>query len=166
MNRLVLGLMFVCVAACLAAAVGYAEDSSSSLKVGDRIELQLTGRPATDFIRLVGRPLPIKTFGYAKQTGLALNSRVISIDDDNVTAEYYHNPASKNEEPMILTITLVRPLEDVQYQATTPSSGRVGLREKQNNSKQPPFPALPFLRHDSYDGLKVRAWTVAREIPK
>ncbi|WP_237226326.1 hypothetical protein [Rubinisphaera sp. JC750] len=166
MNRFVLGLMFACVAACVAASVGYAEDSPSSLKVGDRIELQLTGRPAADFIRLVGRPLPIKTFDDTKQTGLAVNSRVISIDDDNLTAEYYHNPASKNEEPMILTITVVRPLKDVQYRTTTPSSGRVGLREKQNNSSQPTTPALPFLRHNSYDGLKVRAWSVAYEIPK
>lgn len=162
MKRFALGLMLV----CLSAAVTHAEDSPSPLKVGDRIELQLTGRPAADFIRLVGRPLPIKTFGDIKQTGLALNSRVISIDEGNVTAEYYHNPASKNEKPTILTITVVRPLKDVQYQATPPSSGRVGLREKNASSNQPPSPTLPFLRHDSYDGLKVRAWSVAHEIPK
>ena len=68
MNRFVLGLMF----ACVGASVGYAEDSPSSLKVGDRIELQLTGRPAADFIRLVGRPLPTTTFDDTKQTGLTV----------------------------------------------------------------------------------------------
>jgi len=121
-----------------------AEPNVAELKVNDRVEIQLTGRPAADYIRLVGRPIPIRKFDDGKTPGLGLDARVISVTDDEVTAEYYHNATVNESEPILITITATCPLDSV----TIDTSGSP--------------PSQLTIRKTSYEGVKIRAWTAPK----
>ena len=139
--------------------------NADALTLGDSILLELTGKPALSYLKLVGYQVPdsVRDDGFCAP----LEARVIAADDERVLAEFQTPLLPKDSDtPRIVTVASSVVRSDI----VGPSRYRSPIGDNDTASKRKVdemrlrHESLPRIRLDSFDRVKIRVWELVDEI--
>lgn len=139
------------------------DDRSLRPKVGDSIVLELTGKPAATYLRLLNQPVPdVPDGGF----GVPLEARIIRIDHDNLIADYQIMMRHGSDAAQLVTLTVSFPRQDLAVPSVyrTPRRNADTKEERLVQATIERQESLPKLRINSFEGIKIRVWSLAKEI--
>lgn len=161
---MVFRLSILMLAATLLPRLGVAQDDPTLRSVvGDSIVLELTGKPAATYLRLVNQPVPdVADDRFA----VPLEMRIIMINPDNLVADYQAMTKRDSELAQLVTITVSFHRRDL----VAPSNYRTPHRKADTEKEQlvqatiARMESLPKVRRNTFEGIKIRVWSLEKEI--
>ena len=140
------------------------DDPTLRPKIGDPIVVELTGKPAATFLGLLNQPdVPDGEFG------VPLEARIIRINRDTLIVDYQIMTKRDPDVAELVTVTVSFHRPDLAFPANDPSDYRSPHRKADTDEDRlvqatiAKVKSLPKVRKHSFEGVKIRVWSLARE---
>jgi hypothetical protein len=132
-------------------------------KIGESIVVELTGKPAATYLGLLNQPVPDGEFG------VPLEARIIRINRDTLIADYQIMTKRAPDVAELVTVTVSFHRPDLAFPVSDPSDYRSPHRKAHTEEDRlvqatiAKMASLPKVRKHSFEGVKIRVWSLARE---
>ncbi|WP_339612781.1 hypothetical protein [uncultured Rubinisphaera sp.] len=139
------------------------DDPSLHTQVGDQIVLDLSGKPAATYLRLLKQPVPeVPDDGFCVQ----LVARIIRIDHDNLIAEFQIMREHDTDVAQLISVSVSFSRDDLVDRSNYPQPYGIANTEKERLVQTIIAwqDSLPNIRKNSFEGIKIRVWSLDKEI--
>ena len=144
--------------------IGLAEDNTSLRPhVGDPIVIELTGKPAARYLRLFDQPVPdVPDGGFC----VPLEARIIRIHHDKLIADYQIITGRDANLQQLVMVTVSFDRQDLTAASIyrTPERNSETKEERLVQATIARQESLPKVRRNSFEGITIRVWSLAKEI--
>jgi hypothetical protein len=131
--------------------------------VGDPIVIELTGKPAARYLRLLDQPVPdVPDAGFC----VALEARIIRIHHAKLIADYQIITGRDSDLKQLVTVTVSFNRQDVTTASLyrTPQRNADTKEERLVQATIARQELLPKVRRNSFEGITIRVWSLEKEI--